>query len=459
MKTKSIILASMAIVSLAACKREPVPEPSKDRSFTAGFETKTSVNYDADANKYAISWEAGDQVSLFDGAANNVFTAQAAGLSTTLTGKAEDAETYYALYPYAAGASMSGAVISTAIPTSAAVTADGSANFANISVAKTSGTSLTFGAVSGILKLTLGEAVTNVSEIRFKAAGNESIAGSVTIDMSAAAPALAVVNGASTIVMTPASGSYFAAGHSYYVAAAPATLASGIVLEFVTPNGVVSKAQEKALTISAGKVMNLGVIPSVEVPDPELACPYWHDFANGNFGIGPIFDWGGWEDGYYYDMLTNPDVLSGASWSLTDAGYFEWAGTEGWRKGIQLGTGGMTVSNFALSSPSFPGEITKVTLGYNSGITDASSLVVSCTVGDAVFGAPVAHGDGDYEAVFTGSASGDIVIKINATTNGAVYLYYVGVEYDPNSTPQPIDDREESGTFEDLIGEEYGVEW
>lgn len=170
---------------------------------------------------------------------------------------------------------------------------------------------------------------------------------------------------------------------------------------------------------------------------PSLECPYWHTFADGDFGIGPAYDWGGWVDGYYFDMLTVPDLLDGAYWSITDAGYFEWAGTEGWRKGIQLGTGGMTVSSFKLSSASFPGVITSVTLGYNSGITDNSSLSVSCKVGGGAFGSKVFHGDGDYEAVFTGSASGEIEITITSSAKGAIYLYYLSVEYDPSGSPAP----------------------
>lgn len=71
-------------------------------------------------------------------------------------------------------------------------------------------------------------------------------------------------------------------------------------------------------------------------------------------------------------------------------------------------------------------------LGYNSGIVDGESLTVSCTVGGKPFGSTVAHGDGDYEAVFTGSASGEIEITLNSTANGAVYLYYLYIEYTPN---------------------------
>lgn len=166
-------------------------------------------------------------------------------------------------------------------------------------------------------------------------------------------------------------------------------------------------------------------------PEPgDIECPYWHTFAEGDWGIGPAFDWGGWTDGYYFDMLTNPATLDGAVWTISDAGYFEWVGTEGWRKGIQLGANSVQVSNFTLSSASFPGTITGVTLGYNAP-GNISGLTVSCTVGGSAFGSPVTHGDGDYEAVFSGSASGEIVIKINSPAKCPVYLYYLYIEFTP----------------------------
>lgn len=167
-------------------------------------------------------------------------------------------------------------------------------------------------------------------------------------------------------------------------------------------------------------------------PEPgDIECPYWHTFADGDFGIGPAYDWGGWTDGYYYDQLTNPAVLDGAVWSISDAGYFEWAGTEGWRKGIQLGANSVQVSNFTLASSSFPGTITGVTLGYNAP-GNVSGITVSCTVGGESFGSPVTHAEGDYEAVFTGSASGEIIIRIESPKKAPIYLYYLNIEFAPD---------------------------
>ncbi len=169
-----------------------------------------------------------------------------------------------------------------------------------------------------------------------------------------------------------------------------------------------------------------------EPPQPgTLTSPYWHSFADGDWGIGPAYDWGGWTDGYYFDQLTNPYTLDGAVWTISNAGYFEWVGTEGWRKGIQLGANSVQVSNFTLSSDSFPGTITNVTLGYNAP-GNVSGITVSCKVGGSAFGSPVTHGDGDYEAVFTGSASGQIVITIDSPAKCPVYLYYLSIDFTPN---------------------------
>lgn len=274
------------------------------RAFQAGFDTKTSVSYNSDANLYAISWRTGDRASIFDGVANNAFTAQSAGSSTTLTGKAAAAATYYALYPYAATAAFSGTRISTSIPSSVSVTADGTADFANISVAKTGDHNLSFSTVAGVLKFTLGASVGNVQEVRIKSVGGESIAGTVFIEMNGK-PTLSVVSGVSTIAVTPASGTVFAAGHSYYVAAAPATLSSGVTLEFVTSSGVVSKTQNKVLVINAGQVMNLGTIGDVSpVTDGYAPAGYslvWSDeFQNGTApGNNWTFEAGGtgWGNG------------------------------------------------------------------------------------------------------------------------------------------------------------------
>lgn len=285
---KRILAALTLITVFAACSKEQsVSVVSADDGngslvFTAGFDTKTSVS--PGGSTYSISWISGDLVSLFDGVSNNAFTAQSTGSSTTLKGKAANAGTYYALYPYSAGASLSGTVISTSIPSSVKASADGSTGFANLSVAKTSGTNLIFTTVAGVLRFILGGTLMNVSEIRISALGGEAIAGSVTIGMSGT-PALTVAAGVSTISVTPASGSVFATGHSYYVAAAPGTLASGIKLEFVTPSGTVTKTQSKALTIKPGVVLNLGTIGDSSPSDGFAPAGYslvWSDeFTDG----------------------------------------------------------------------------------------------------------------------------------------------------------------------------------
>jgi len=439
MKTKLMLLSALAVLGLAACEKEQenldtVPA-SGTLTFTAGFDTKTAVNFNSEGNTYAITWEAGDKVSLFDGTSNSAFTAGKAGASTTLSGTAASASTYYALYPYSATASLSGAVISTEIPASVKAAADGAAGFANLSVAKTSGTSLQFATVAGVLKFTLGSDLNNVTEVKISAPGEENLCGSVTIDLSTATPTLAVAEGAKVISVVPATGETFAGGHSYYVSALPGTLSAGISLEFVTASGNIIKSKDKALTIKAGVVTNLGTIGSLAAP---LTSPYEVWFAEGDFGVTT--------DENYNNPLQ--DTLDGAKWTLdiiSTAGgdkMFQWTGSEGWtRNSIQVGYRNAGVPREVhLSCKDFPGEITKLELYYITA-DDRNDVVASAKVGGHAFGTEVAHVNEAWKAEFTGSASGEIVFIIKTTTcDFPVFLKGVRVEFDPNGTPaEPID--------------------
>lgn len=272
---KTLYLMFAAGVVLAACSREPVApvETAGEKTFTATVqETKTSAAYDADAKAYSIAWEAGDQVSLFDGAGNRPFTAATAGTATTLRGTAADAAEYYALYPYDASATLDGAVITTTVPSDVAVKADGAGDFANISVAKTSGTTLQFATVAAILKITLGDDVQEVKSLTLTARDGGKVAGSVRLDLSGSQPSLDVVDGVDAITVVPASGETLPGGHSYYFAAVPGTYADGIQVDFLTTDGTtVTKTQDKALTLIAGTVTNLGTVGSLARPDDKLA--------------------------------------------------------------------------------------------------------------------------------------------------------------------------------------------
>jgi len=165
-------------------------------------------------------------------------------------------------------------------------------------------------------------------------------------------------------------------------------------------------------------------------PDPGSSVTYHHNFVQGDWGIGSdpshkdyYFDWG----------MTNPDTLTGISWTLSQTnnsnpvydagGYFEWIG---WA--IQLGSYSSRISDYMLSSSDFSGTITRVKLGFEAD----NPITVSCTVGGNSFGTAVNSG---VHAEFSGSGSGEIIITLHSTDNIPAFLEFIEVEYTTGGAP------------------------
>lgn len=447
------VAMAVAMASMAACvNKEMLPVDSADEyvyTLNVGGATKAALSTDH------MAWQAGDQIGWFtDKAGSSEVNMATTPRSFTVSSTAALAagSKIYAYAPYTTAGTVTAAPLSIpvaqdgdavedAMPLVAIPVTLGSAMAAATDTPIGTAQFVNLGALLqyNVYTTNASYAAEKVESVKFTSASN--IAGDFTVDLTAVAedaiPSIAGLNQkavTSTLASATTVGDSKANGIKVYQVIAPGSYTGTITV--VTDKAVYEYNITSAVDFNRSKMKPVSLDLKYAASRVERA--YWYEFANGDFGIGPAFDWGGWYDGYYYDMLTTPYVLAGASWSITDSGYFEWAGTQaesGWRHGIQLGTGGMTVSSFKLSSSSFPGTITSVTLGYNSGITDESSLSVSCTVGGAAFGSTVYHGDGDYEATFNGSASGEIEITLSSTAKGAVYLYYLYIEFDPSSTP------------------------
>lgn len=166
----------------------------------------------------------------------------------------------------------------------------------------------------------------------------------------------------------------------------------------------------------------------------RLENPYRHTFTCGDWGIGA--DPTKHPDGdYYLDWgMTNPDVLDGATWTWTitnnenldywATGYFEFVN---W-PALMIGHYNSMISDYILSSDSFSGTITKVSLCFE--VDGEATIDVSCTVGGNSFGTPIT----DFvsgTATFTGRETGAIAITLHSTDHTPAWLYHVVVEYEP----------------------------
>lgn len=261
---KNILLIAGSVLAFTAvsCSLEENTEPVVDSvvpmEFTAdATATRTAITEDND-----VIWSEDDAISVFDGAGNHKFTAGTAGSTTTkFSGEAESGkETYYALYPYSADASLAGTTIHSVLPANQYSTADGTFDTMlapAVAKAEENG-NLTFVNVAGLVKFTFtGAGDRAVKSISMTA--DQSLTGSYSVDMSGeefSAVATASASAGETpavsgITLTAKEGN-LAAG-PYYLVALPGTY-SNVKISVVLSDGAKLNGSVGTLDIKAGKI-------------------------------------------------------------------------------------------------------------------------------------------------------------------------------------------------------------
>ena len=87
-------------------------------------------------NGKTVEWQTGDELSVFDANANNLFTTSQSGTSVSFTGNADNSDSYMVLYPYSASASYDGVAIRTVLPCEQQIVSNSFALGANVSVGR-----------------------------------------------------------------------------------------------------------------------------------------------------------------------------------------------------------------------------------------------------------------------------------------------------------------------------------
>lgn len=257
MAMKKIISAALVVAMMAvSCVKENVNNVGavpQDGVFTAAFNDNVSTKavLVPGEKSASVEWVAGDKVSVFAGQTNCLYTAQTSGAETTLKseGTAATADTYYALYPYDAEATVAEGVITTTLP--AEQTGVKGSFTTHLAVASTTGTALAFSNVCGLVKVNV--ASDNVTKIEFKGNSGEAVAGSVSVPVSAE-PAWTAVTPATAVSMVPASGATFEQG-DYYFAILPQTFAAGFTVTSYKNDGkAVVREVTSEVTINRSKI-------------------------------------------------------------------------------------------------------------------------------------------------------------------------------------------------------------
>ena len=230
---RTLLWLAAAIAVVAACQKpennggndntpaggnDNTPASSGEKTFTATLAPLTKVSLGTDG--LALSWTKADKVSIFDGAGNKMFRAQGSGASAQILGSAAQADTYYALFPYDASATIDGAVIKATIANEQTTSAGG-ADLQITAAGKSDGDKIALTPVAAVLKFTLDPDTEGVSSIKIKTAEG-ALSGSVSIDCSGK-PVLTAGTTSPEIKVSAFEGG-FKGGSTYYVAALPGTV-------------------------------------------------------------------------------------------------------------------------------------------------------------------------------------------------------------------------------------------
>ena len=266
MKTLRILSLAAAVLTLAACGNEefiennPGNEAAKPvpMTFTAGMpQTRTQLD------GLNVHWTEGDKIALWDRTAVREFTATTInGSNATFTGTATPSSTYTAFYPLIAVESLIATSVTFNLPAEQTAVAGTFANQLAPSLTKaTSGsTDLVFENLCALVKFTVPDDMAGEGIFTLVGGnGTEALAGKYYIEYTTGYSSPAVK--ATRIALKGT----FEAGEDYYFVVLPGTLTKGFSLLYEDSQGkLYRKATDKSVTLTAGRILNLGTLASAD---------------------------------------------------------------------------------------------------------------------------------------------------------------------------------------------------
>lgn len=168
----------------------------------------------------------------------------------------------------------------------------------------------------------------------------------------------------------------------------------------------------------ASEIPDVPVVPGEDeslVPESWAEGWWYHYFGDPAFGLTQDVP-------ASFTDLTNPSELTGSTWALSDPGV-EIIKYEGC---LAIGDYKNQISEFTLSTKSFPGTVSLVCINFSS---DGVPVTVSCSVG----GVELQRTESDWTAAFSGEGTGELVIRFTpSASGGAIYFDELYIEGSPN---------------------------
>ena len=260
------LVAAASALCVFSCSKEiaqdivvPDNAPKVAVSLVAVNEPEEKVNLDFDEDNN-VQWVDDDVIAVFDGVSKNEFSiveGSNTGVSATFSGQAAEGATLYAVYPFAAGNSLSGSNLSVTVPDHQLLGEnDGVDASALVSVGKVEGGQIEFKQVCGLVKIEI-----STGGIRKVILGGTNLAGTATVGADGSVSA--VTAGSNSIELTYEGDVNFPVG-TYYAAVLPGTTAAGAFsVQLVGGGGLTwQKSASSAVTVVRKGVIGAGEVDS-----------------------------------------------------------------------------------------------------------------------------------------------------------------------------------------------------
>ncbi|MCI7001002.1 MAG: fimbrillin family protein [Prevotella sp.] len=341
---KKYILPLMSIamlMAMASCSSsddavEEIKEESKLVPMTFTATQESNVGTRAALNGNGVDWQAGDEISVFDGTdagCNHQFSLTGDASLGKFSGIASSEATYFtAVYPYTEGAQLEsdGIVSGITLPAEQTAYKDSFDPKAALMMAySTNKSKLDFKNAVSLVKVT-----TQFACKKIVLSANEDIAGTgtltMTFDNDTYTSSFTFNSGSSkTITLKPATGESFDAG-TYYIVVPPTTLTNGFSISFI--NSADTKAYTRTSTknniFNRSKIKDLGTFT-------ESGTSWTSTIeSNGNVKASQQVDMGVFsinEKNYRLIFAKSNLTANGLAENEYDYGdYFAWGAKEPW---------------------------------------------------------------------------------------------------------------------------------
>ena len=332
------MLMAMASCSSSDDAVEEIKEESKlvPMTFTAtqesNAETRSALN-----NSNGVDWQAGDEISVFDGTGagcNHQFSLTGDASLGKFSGIASsEATSFTAVYPYTEGATLGedGSVSGITLPAEQTATPNSFDPKAALMMANTTDKSkLEFKNAVSLVKVT-----TQFACKKIVLSANEDIAGTgtltMTFDNDTYTSSFTFNSGSSkTITLKPATGESFDAG-TYYIVVPPTTLTNGFSISFI--NSADTKAYTRTSTknniFNRSGIRNLGTFNESDETWTSTIESNGKVKASQQVDLGLTIE----QDGKKYRVIFAKSNLTanGLAENEYDYGdYFAWGAREPW---------------------------------------------------------------------------------------------------------------------------------